>query len=273
MRYRTRVRLVLLVGAILLVDLMNSVAQSQAEVVRGYEFEIVMRETERDRIAADMEETETLYRDKLMEIVTTIYEREFYGMGGYETLKGTEVTEIYAAILNGVTDFGAMLFEVDNYFDVRREYLQEIPSIWPVRYSRSIRITSGFGWRLSPITLRVSFHPGIDLVGQDETEILVTADGIVLENWLPPGWYWKNGNRIWFNGHEDFGGMIKVIHSGGFETLYGHLSESYVHEGQEVKRGDLIGVMGNTGTSKGMHLHYQLTRYGELVNPLDFLRF
>jgi murein DD-endopeptidase MepM/ murein hydrolase activator NlpD len=273
MLYRTRVRIVIIVGIILAMDFMNFVADGHAGEVDAYESMVVdlgATVVARDSELASVRED---YRDRLMEIVTTIYDREFYGMGGYETPQGTDVTEIYQAILNGVTDYGAMLSKVDNYFDARQEYFQEIPAIWPVQYSESVRITSGYGWRLSPITLEISFHPGIDVIGEGETEILATADGVVLENWLPPGWYFKNEVRTWFNGHRDFGGMIKIEHAGGFETVSGHLSKSYVHEGQEVKRGDPIGVMGNTGTSKGVHLHYEVRRYGELVNPFDYLQF
>ena len=111
----------------------------------------------------ELEETQALYRDKLMDIVTTVYEREFYSMGGYETPQGADVTEIYEAILNEVRDYGSMLEVVSNYFDARGEYLEDIPSVWPIEYNSMTRITSGFGWRLSPLTGRVSFHNGLDM--------------------------------------------------------------------------------------------------------------
>jgi murein DD-endopeptidase MepM/ murein hydrolase activator NlpD len=262
-------RIVLLVGCIFLMGFMNSVADWQAEEVRRYEFEIAMTETERNDIAEDLEETEALYADKLMDIVTIVYEREFYSMGGYETPDGAGVTEIYEAILNEVQDYGSMLQVVDTYFDARREYLTDIPSVWPIEYDSLTRITSGFGWRVSPLTGNVVFHNGIDIAGVWNAKVIAPADGVVMEHWLTPGWHWGT----YYHGHRTLGGMIRILHDGGFMTIYGHLSRTDVHEGQIVKRGDVIGVIGDTGQANGRHLHYELSRYLEPVNPIDYLQF
>lgn len=267
--YRTKVRMFLIVGIILTMDFVNYVADSHAQEVQGYKDRIVMLEAGLDHATVDLVEAEDFYRDKLMEIVTTVYEREFYSMGGYETPYGADVTEIYQAILNEVQDYGSMLSVVDNYFDRRTEYLKEIPSVWPIEYNEFTRITSGFGWRLSPITGDVSFHPGLDIAGVWNSKIIATADGVIKDHWRVPGLY----NGVQYYGHSDLGCAIKIQHVGGFKTVYGHLSESFVREGQIVKRGDVIGIMGNTGTSKGRHLHYELHHNGVPVNPLDHLQF
>lgn len=263
--YRTKVRLLLIVGIILAMDFINCLADIQVRERREYENRIVELETNLLSVEANLKDTETLYRDKLMEIVTTVYGREFYSMGGYETPQGAEVTEIYQAILNEVQDYRSILGTVGNYFDKRAEYLKEIPSIWPVEYNQFTRITSGFGWRVSPLTGEVRFHRGLDITGMWGAKIIAPADGRVVETWPPPDGHYK--------GHPSLGGMVEVVHAGGFKTVYGHLDRLSVWEGQQVKRGDILGIMGNTGTSTGRHLHYELHHNGKLVNPIDYLQF
>jgi len=274
--YRAKVKVFVIVGIFFLMDLLGYMADAHTRELQKYgdrvealNAEIVMLGVTVDRIAESLEATKNVYRDKLMTIVATVYEREFYNMGGYETANGAGVTEIYEAILNEVQDYRSMLRLVDNYFDTRKEYLDEVPSVWPIEYNESTRITSGFGWRVSPISGEVRYHSGMDIAGVWDAKIIASADGIVTENWLVPGWY----GGVRYKGHKDLGGMIKIQHAGGFETVYGHLNKSFVHEGYEVKRGDVIGIIGNTGTSKGRHLHYELYYNGKPVNPLDHLQF
>ena len=269
MEYRTKTRIILIVGIILTTDFVNFMADNHEDERLTYATAIMSLQVDLDGAKSELEIVQDDYQDKLMTIVTTVYEREFYNMGGYSTPEGGGVTEVYEAILNTVRDYRTMLNAVDNYFDARQKYTDEIPSIWPVNYDESIRITSGFGWRLSPITHRVSFHTGVDITGEDETMIIAVADGEVITHYFPPGWY----HGVQYYGHDDFGGMVRIQHTGGFQTLSGHLSKTFVHEGQMVKRGDSIGVMGNTGKSMGIHLHYEVWKDGELVNPLDYLMF
>jgi len=262
--HRTKLRVMLVVGAFLAMDFMNCLAEMQVRERQGYEIKIAELMTNLSSVELSLKDTETRYRDELMEIVTVVYEREFYSMGGYGTPQGAEVTEIYQAILNGVRDYKVILGEVGNYFDKRTEYLKEIPSIWPVEYNEFTTITSGFGWRLSPITGKISFHRGIDIASEWGTEIIAPADGKV-ECWPPPDNY--------YGGHPELGGTVKIKHAGGFATVHGHLRKVFVHNGDYVKRGEVLGIMGNTGTSKGRHLHYELHHNGEPVNPIDYLQF
>jgi murein DD-endopeptidase MepM/ murein hydrolase activator NlpD len=209
-----------------------------------------------------------LYRGKLLDIVTVLYEREEYSMGGFETEEGADVTAVYEAIVNYSRDYRDVLSIMGNYFQERSEFLAEIPSVWPIEYNELTRITSGFGWRLSPVSGKISYHTGIDIAGTWNAEVFASADGIVVEHWVPPGGVWQ--------GHDIFGGMVKIRHSGGFETVYAHLKWTdfaNVHEGREIKQGDRIGIMGSTGVSTGQHLHYEVRLDGVPVNPLDYLRF
>ena len=116
-----------------------------------------------------------------------------------------------------------------------------VPSGWPT----SGDISSPFGWRWNG----TDFHPGIDIANDMGTPIVATA-----------GW---NGGG--------YGNMVDIDHGNGILTRYGHASEVVVHEGQHVKRGEVIAYMGSTGFSTGPHVHYEIHVNGETVNPASYL--
>jgi murein DD-endopeptidase MepM/ murein hydrolase activator NlpD len=116
-------------------------------------------------------------------------------------------------------------------------------------------ITSGFGWRVHPVLGYERFHSGLD-VGADYGTVINAADrGMVIF----AGWYGGYGNAV------------IIDHGGGLTTLYGHTSELYVAEGQEVQRGQAIAAVGSTGLSTGPHLHFEVRREGDPVDPVAFL--
>lgn len=129
-----------------------------------------------------------------------------------------------------------------------------IPSVEPVK---GTAFTSGFGVRSDPFRGRAAMHAGIDLAGPVGTEIYATADGIV--------------SRSEYNG-GGYGNLVVLNHGRGIETRYGHMSKRLVSDGQRVKRGDLIGLMGSTGRSTGSHLHYEVRIDGKAVNPIPFMQ-
>lgn len=147
------------------------------------------------------------------------------------------------------TEFFELLTTMELFFNARAEYFDTIPNIWPLRYSRHMRVTSPFGPRFSPFTGTIQQHEGIDLVSTYRAEILATAPGVIDEHWLYPG-------------HPIFGRYIIINHDDRYRTHYAHLSESYVRlrfpngERMTVERGQVIGRVGNTGRSVGAHLHY-----------------
>ncbi|MBN1308309.1 MAG: M23 family metallopeptidase [Chitinispirillaceae bacterium] len=126
------------------------------------------------------------------------------------------------------------------------------PSIWPTEG----RITSPFGYRFHPIAGHMLFHDGIDIANKIWTPIYATADGIVK-----------------FVGLQDyFGRMVSINHPKcECKTVYAHLHQTAVAAGEVVKRGDLIGYMGNSGRSTGSHLHYEVRVGDRPVNPLSFI--
>lgn len=125
------------------------------------------------------------------------------------------------------------------------------PSIYPTWG----RFTSGFGWRRSPFGRWKEFHPGVDIANHQGTPVVATADGVV-----------ERASR-----DGGFGNTVIVSHGYGFKTLFGHLKTIKVHRGEQVKRGQIIGLMGNTGRSTGPHVHYEIIENGSPVNPKYFL--
>jgi len=138
------------------------------------------------------------------------------------------------------------------------DFLKEQKSI--LACTPSIRPTdgwfsSGFGYRISPFTNRNEFHKGIDIATRIGTPIIAPADGLVVHAH-------KQGN---------FGNMIAINHGYHLKTRYGHLSKYRIKKGQYVKRGQIIGEVGNTGRCTGPHLHYEVLLNGVPVNPLRFI--
>ena len=125
------------------------------------------------------------------------------------------------------------------------------PSIWPARGV----LTSKFGWRTSPFGLGRDFHPGVDIAGPMGTPIIATASGTV----SLAGW------------DQGFGKTVVIDHSSKMTTLYGHLEKVAVYEGEHVKRGDVIGFLGNSGLSTGPHLHYEILLNRTPVNPKRYI--
>lgn len=131
---------------------------------------------------------------------------------------------------------------------------QRVPFAQPV--TANVRFTSGFGNRRDPKTGRTRMHSGVDFAGSSGTPIKSTADGVVKQ----AGWQGGYGNAV------------VIEHAFGVETLYAHLSRINVSVGQRVSRGDVIGGMGTTGRSTGVHLHYEVRVGGNAVNPMTYIR-
>ena len=135
--------------------------------------------------------------------------------------------------------------------------IDAIPAIMPVANKDLRQLASGFGYRRDPFYHTPSFHPGMDFTAAVGTEIYATANGTVSMIRTEP---WGYGNHIIIN------------HGNGYTTLYGHLSRSIARPGQKIKRGQLIGYVGNTGRSTGSHLHYEVRKFNNPLNPAFFYR-
>ncbi len=137
----------------------------------------------------------------------------------------------------------------------KNKLLAAIPAIQPVRNENLRHMASGFGYRTDPFTKARKFHEGMDFSSKVGTPVYATGDGLV--------------DRA-DDTASGFGNHIVIRHGFGYETLYAHLSKYKVRAGQTVKRGDIIGYVGSTGRSEAPHLHYEVHKNGEVVNPLNF---
>ncbi len=132
--------------------------------------------------------------------------------------------------------------------------LSHLPAIMPIANEELLLTGSGFGMRFHPILKIWRLHEGIDFFAYNGTDVYATADGFV------------RNVRI----SETFGKVITINHGYGIETLYAHLSSFNVREGQMIKRGCVIGHVGNTGLSSGQHLHYEVHLHGKEVDPVNY---
>jgi murein DD-endopeptidase MepM/ murein hydrolase activator NlpD len=137
------------------------------------------------------------------------------------------------------------------YFEDKRSLYASTPADWPVRGW----VTSPFGSRISPITGKIQFHEGMDIAAQIGTPVIAPADGVVI----------KAGSE------SSYGDLVELSHGYGLKTIFGHNSRLNVKPGQHVKRGDIIAYVGDTGSSTGPHLHYEVRLNGLPVNPVHYL--
>lgn len=137
----------------------------------------------------------------------------------------------------------------------KQEMLAAIPSIQPIPNKDLTQAAGGFGWRIHPIHKIQKFHAGMDFTAKPGTPIYATGDGTV-----SLAEYATNG----------YGLHVVIDHGFGYSTLYAHLSKLEVRRGQKLKRGDVIGLVGNTGLSVGPHLHYEVHKSGNPVDPANY---
>jgi murein DD-endopeptidase MepM/ murein hydrolase activator NlpD len=145
--------------------------------------------------------------------------------------------------------------EVVTMADNKIKMLAAIPAIQPIANKQLIALASGFGYRVHPVYKVKKMHSGIDFAAEIGTPIYATADGKVAVV------------DVKFSG---YGKMVEVDHGFGYRTRYAHMHEFAVRPGQNLKRGDLIGYVGNTGMSTAPHLHYEVLINGDQVNPVHY---
>ncbi|MCB0509743.1 MAG: M23 family metallopeptidase, partial [Bacteroidetes bacterium] len=145
--------------------------------------------------------------------------------------------------------------EIAKLVSNKEEKLQSLPAIQPVSNTDLKRMASGYGWRIDPVYGVSKFHAGMDFTAPVGTEVYATGKGKAVKVDYSTGGY---GNRI------------IIDHGYGYQTLYAHLSSFEIKAGDEVHRGQVIGYVGNTGKSVGPHLHYEVHKNGEKLNPVYF---
>ncbi|MGD1945018.1 MAG: M23 family metallopeptidase [Croceivirga sp.] len=236
--------------------------------VQNYElqFEILNRKMQQiEEVLANVEERDNnLYR-LYFEANPIPEEQRRAGFGGvnrYKSLEGFNNSDIIIKaskrldiIQKQMVIQSKSLDEIAKLAEEKEKLLAAIPAIQPVRNEDLTRMASGFGWRSDPFTKARKMHKGMDFTAPRGTPIYASGDGKVI----------RADNKS-----SGYGKHIRIDHGYGYLSLYAHLSKYNVSKGQKVKRGDLIGFVGNTGRSQAPHLHYEVWKDKEKINPINF---
>ena len=138
----------------------------------------------------------------------------------------------------------------------KEKFSTAIPAVWPIDRTKLRNKIGAFGYRMHPIYHRWKFHSGVDLPGHIGDPVYATGDGVV-----------KETERT--RSRAGYGTQILLDHGFGYQTRYAHLSKILVERGDSVKRGQIIGEVGNTGASTAPHLHYEVIYMRSFVNPVN----
>lgn len=186
----------------------------------------------------------------------------FGGINRYRNLEGYENSKLILEtnkrmdiLTKQIVVQSRSLDEITALAKEKENLLASIPAIQPVRNENLKRIASGFGWRNDPFTKVKKFHYGMDFSAPRGTPVYATGDGRI-----------ERAD----NSATGYGNHIRVDHGYGYVSLYAHLYKYNVRVGQRVKRGDVIGFVGSTGRSEAPHLHYEIYKDDERINPINF---
>ena len=195
-------------------------------------------------------------------IPASIRKAGFGGVERYKELKGYDNSDLMIESTQKLDRISKQLYIQSKSFDEvaklvksKEQLLASIPAIQPISNKDLKHGPSGYGWRMDPIYKTGEFHAGLDFTANIGTEIYATGDGVV-----------TTADAVM----QGYGNHVVINHGFGYQTLYGHMSKMKVRPGQKVKRGELIGWVGNTGRSTGPHVHYEVIKNGEKVNPINF---
>ncbi|WP_417592457.1 M23 family metallopeptidase [Owenweeksia hongkongensis] len=195
-------------------------------------------------------------------IPNTIRKAGFGGANRYKKLEGFDNSELIKETAQRMDQITKEIYVQSRSFDEivdmaedKTKLLAAIPAIQPVANKDLKRMASGFGLRVDPFTKARKMHNGMDFSAQIGTPVYATGDGKVI----------RADNRA-----SGFGNHIRIDHGYGYTTVYAHLNEYNVRKGQKVKRGEIIGFVGNTGRSRGPHLHYEVWLNDDKLNPVNF---
>ncbi len=232
----------------------------------SYQFELLKQRTEQmELVLNDIQERDnTIYRVifEAEPIPPSVRAAGYGGVDRYNALRNMYDSDVVMDMTKKVDRLSKQLYiqskSYDEVWDLvknKANMLASIPAIQPVANKDLKHMASGYGMRMHPIYKTVKMHTGMDFTAPVGTEIYATGNGTV--------------SKIELNG-RGYGNNITIDHGYAYETLYGHLSKMVVRQGQKVKRGDLIAYVGNSGSSTGPHLHYEVRKHGDPINPVNF---
>ena len=190
----------------------------------------------------------------------------FGGINRYDYLNGYEnsdliigTTERIDILTKELVIQSKSLDEIELLAKNKESLLSSIPTIQPISNSNLKRMASGFGWRTDPFTKKRKRHWGMDFSAERGSPIYATGDGKIS----------RADNRA-----AGFGNHVRIDHGFGYVSIYAHMDKISVRKGNKVKRGDIIGYVGSSGRCSGRsvapHLHYEITKDGEKLNPINF---
>ena len=257
----------------LLILLNSDIINTPAEIVqkrslRNYElqFDILNKKlTQLEAVVSNVEDRDNnLYR-VYFEASSIPEEQRRAGFGGvnrYSDLEGYDNSDLIInttkrldILIKQTVVQSRSLDEIEKLAENKEALIEAIPTIQPIKNKDLTRMASGFGYRIDPFTKKRRFHYGMDFTAKKGTPIYATGNG-----------------RIKRADHRSsgYGNHIRIDHGFGYVSLYAHLSKFNVRRGQKVKRGDIIGYVGNSGRSVGPHLHYEIFKDNKKINPLNF---
>lgn len=187
------------------------------------------------------------------------------GMGGinrYEKLEGYKNSELVIETARQLDDILKQLYvqskSYDEVIDLAKNktlFFASIPAIQPIASRDQVRFASGFGFRIHPIYKTLKMHEGVDITAPTGTVVRATGNGTVVHSGISDG---------------GFGKLVIIDHGYGYKTFYAHLNKCSLRKGSLVKRGEIVGMVGNTGRSTAPHLHYEVRKNDKPVNPINY---
>ena len=199
-------------------------------------------------------------------IPSSVRDAGFGGVNKYSHLENMDNSDLIIATAHKLDVISKQAYIQSKSYDEvlemalnKEKMLACLPAIQPITNKYLKRTSSGWGYRIHPIYKVRKMHWGQDFTAPVGTPVYATGDGKVTE---------VQGSK---NSRVGLGLSIIIDHDYGYETVYGHLNEFNVKRGQQVKRGDIIGYVGNSGGSTAPHLHYEVHKDGRKVNPAYYM--
>jgi len=261
-------------GAIALILLLNTNLintpreLSLSREIKNYElqFELLDKKMEQiEEVLANIEDRDNNIYRLYFEANPIPEEQRRAGFGGinrYKSLEGFNNSEMIITttkrldvIKKQMAIQSKSLEEIALLAKEKEKLLLAIPAIQPINNEDLTRMASGYGWRSDPFTKVRKMHYGMDFTSPRGTPIYASGDGKITRA---------------DNNSSGYGKHIRIDHGYGYLSLYAHLSKYNVKKGQKVKRGDLIGFVGSTGRSEAPHLHYEVWKDNDRINPINF---
>ncbi len=195
-------------------------------------------------------------------IPKSVRQAGYGGVDRYDHLEGYSNSELLVSTAKKLDQLASQMYVQSKSFDEVYEMarnkemmLASIPAIQPVNNTELKRLSSYYGYRIDPIYKINKFHSGVDFSAPQGTPIYASGSGKVVKTSKSP---------------RGYGNTITIEHGFGYQTFYAHIKDIKVKRGETIKRGQIIGTVGNTGKSTAPHLHYEVRKNGRTVNPIYY---